>query len=85
MDINEPSLIEVAHDTINSTQSPSLIEVAYFPLVAKERGRVSDHTLLCLSCSHVRRPEDLSCPGLDRQVCRDLRGTGDGVSIGLFF
>lgn len=31
MDINEPSLMDVAHDTINSTQSPSLIEVAYSP------------------------------------------------------
>lgn len=31
MDINEPSLMDVAHDTINSTQGPALIEVAYFP------------------------------------------------------
>lgn len=31
MDINEPSLMDVAHDTINSTQGPSLIEVAYSP------------------------------------------------------
>ncbi|XLS94404.1 hypothetical protein HN51_070412 [Arachis hypogaea] len=31
MDINEPSLMDVAHDTINSTQSPALIEVAYSP------------------------------------------------------
>nr|VDD07397.1 unnamed protein product [Brassica oleracea] len=30
MDINEPSLMNVAHDTINSTQGPALIEVAYF-------------------------------------------------------
>ena len=29
--INEPSLMDVAHDTINSTQGPALIEVAYFP------------------------------------------------------
>ena len=29
MDINEPSLMDVAHDTINSTQGPALIEVAY--------------------------------------------------------
>ena len=27
-----------------------------------------DQTLLCLSCSHARRPEDLSCPGLDKYV-----------------
>lgn len=31
MNINEPSLMDVAHDTINSTQGPALIEVAYFP------------------------------------------------------
>ena len=31
MDINEPSLMDVAHDTINSTQGPALIEVAYSP------------------------------------------------------
>lgn len=31
MKINEPSLMDVAHDTINSTQGPALIEVAYFP------------------------------------------------------
>ena len=28
---NEPSLMDVAHDTINSTQGPALIEVAYSP------------------------------------------------------
>ncbi|CAN4112051.1 unnamed protein product [Withania somnifera] len=28
MDINEPSLMDVAHDTINSTQGPALIEYA---------------------------------------------------------
>ena len=32
MDINEPSLMDVAHDTINSTQGPSLIEVADSPI-----------------------------------------------------
>lgn len=31
MVINEPSLMDVAHDTINSTQGPALIEVAYSP------------------------------------------------------
>ena len=31
MDINEPSLMDVAHDTINSTQGPALIEVADSP------------------------------------------------------
>lgn len=31
MDINEPSLMDVAHDTINLTQGPALIEVAYSP------------------------------------------------------
>ncbi|KAM7460086.1 hypothetical protein LguiA_035916 [Lonicera macranthoides] len=31
MNINEPSLMDVAHDAINSTQGPALIEVAYFP------------------------------------------------------
>lgn len=31
MDINEPSLMDVAHDTLNSTQGPALIEVAYSP------------------------------------------------------
>ena len=31
IDINEPSLMDVAHDTINSTQGPALIEVAYSP------------------------------------------------------
>ncbi|KAG8362744.1 hypothetical protein BUALT_BualtUnG0037500 [Buddleja alternifolia] len=25
-----------------------------------------DQTLLCLSCSHARRPEDLTCPGLEQ-------------------
>jgi hypothetical protein len=39
MDINEPSLMDVAHDTINSTQGPALIEVST-SLVAKEKGRV---------------------------------------------
>lgn len=40
MDINEPSLMDVAHDTINSTQGPALIEVAYFPSSeGKEKGR----------------------------------------------
>ncbi|WVZ06570.1 hypothetical protein V8G54_019916 [Vigna mungo] len=33
MDINEPSLMDVAHDTINSTQGPALIEVAYSPII----------------------------------------------------
>ncbi|KAL2993139.1 hypothetical protein AAZX31_10G092200 [Glycine max] len=32
MDINEPSLMDVTHDTINSTQGPALIEVAYSPM-----------------------------------------------------
>ena len=31
MEINEPSLMDVAHDTINSTQGLALIEVAYSP------------------------------------------------------
>lgn len=31
MDINEPSFMDVAHDTINSTQGLALIEVAYSP------------------------------------------------------
>ena len=32
MDINEPSLMDVAHDTINSTQQgPALIEAADSP------------------------------------------------------
>ncbi|XLS64913.1 hypothetical protein HN51_024887 [Arachis hypogaea] len=31
MDINEPSLMDVAHDMINSTQGSALIEVAYSP------------------------------------------------------
>jgi hypothetical protein len=31
MDIYEPSLMDVAHDTRNSTQGPVLIEVAYSP------------------------------------------------------
>lgn len=40
MDINEPSLMDVAHDTINSTQGPALIEVKLRTLlVAKEKGR----------------------------------------------
>lgn len=67
MDINEPSLMDVAHDTINSTQG-----LATFPDLAAD-GRAGpefrpDQTLLCLSCSHARRPEDLSCPGLDKYV-----------------
>lgn len=33
MDINEPSLMDVAHDTINSTQGPALIEVADSPSI----------------------------------------------------
>ena len=37
MDINEPSLMDVAHDTINSTPGPALIELTL--LVAKEKGR----------------------------------------------
>lgn len=41
MDINEPSLMDVAHDTINSTQGPALIEGSKLLtlLVAKEKGR----------------------------------------------
>ena len=39
MDINEPPLMDVAHDTINSTQGPALIEVELTLLVAKERGQ----------------------------------------------
>ena len=31
MDINEPSLMDVGHDTSNSTQGPALIEVADSP------------------------------------------------------
>lgn len=31
MDLNEPSLIDVAHDMINLTEGPVLVEVAYFP------------------------------------------------------
>lgn len=27
-----------------------------------------DQTLLCLSCSHARRPEDPTCPGLEKYV-----------------
>uniref|UniRef100_A0A803MRN5 Cytochrome c assembly protein domain-containing protein n=1 Tax=Chenopodium quinoa TaxID=63459 RepID=A0A803MRN5_CHEQI len=42
MDINEPSLMDVAHDTINSTQGPSLIEVAYSPSSeGKGQGRAA--------------------------------------------
>ena len=67
MDINEPSLMDVAHDTINSTQG-----LAPFPDLAAD-GRAGpefrpDQTLLCLSCSHARRPEDLSCLELDKYV-----------------
>lgn len=81
MDINEPSLMDVAHDTINSTQG-----LATFPDLAAD-GRAGpefrpDQTLLCLSCSHARRPEDLSCPGLDKYV-EIFVGPG-GVSIDLF-
>ena len=69
MDINEPSLMDVAHDTINSTQGLALIEVAYSPSSeGKGQGLNSDQTHLCLSCSHARRPEDLSCPELDKYV-----------------
>lgn len=41
MDIKEPSLMDVAHDTINSTQGPALIEGSQLLtlLVAKEKGR----------------------------------------------
>ena len=35
MDINEPSLMDVAHDTRNSTQGSVLIEVADSPSKAK--------------------------------------------------
>ena len=35
MDINEPSLMDVAHDTSNSTQGLVLIEVANSPSRAK--------------------------------------------------
>lgn len=80
MDINEPSLMDVAHDTINSTQGPALIEVAYSPSSeGKGQGSFfvvivggpclnSDQTFFCLSCSHARRTEDLSCPGLDKYI-----------------
>lgn len=39
MDINEPSLMDVAHDTINSTQGPALIEVAYSPTSSEGKGQ----------------------------------------------
>lgn len=35
---------------------------------SRRPGLNSDQTLLYLSCSHARRPEDLSCPGLDKYV-----------------
>ncbi|KAK4833113.1 hypothetical protein QYF36_021733 [Acer negundo] len=39
-----------------------------------------DQTLLCLSCSHARRPEDLSCPGLDKKGLRIPNPVGpDGL------
>ena len=37
MEINEPSLMDVAHDTINLTQGTTLIEVAYSPS-SEEKG-----------------------------------------------
>ena len=47
MDINEPSVMDVAHDTINSTQGPALIEVAYSPSSeGKGQGLNSDQTRL---------------------------------------
>jgi len=47
MDINEPSLMDVAHDTINSTQGLALIEVAYSPSSEeKGQGLNSDQTRL---------------------------------------
>lgn len=38
MDINEPSLMDVAHDTINSTQGPALIEVKLPSSEGKRQG-----------------------------------------------
>ncbi|QCE16803.1 hypothetical protein DEO72_LG11g3822 [Vigna unguiculata] len=35
---------------------------------SRRAGLNSDQTLLYLSCSHARRPEDLSCPRLDKYV-----------------
>ena len=71
MDINEPSLMDVAHDTINSTQGPALIEVAYSPSSeGKGQGLNLDQTRLffVLSYSYARKPEDLSFPRLDKYV-----------------
>lgn len=49
MDINEPSLMDVAHDTINSTQGPALIEVAYFP---SSEGKGQGFFVLIVGGSH---------------------------------
>lgn len=80
MDINEPSLMDVAHDTINSTQG-----LAPFPDLAAD-GRAGpefrpDSSLFELLPRTQTGRSQLSWTG---QVRRDLRGTGEGVSIDLF-
>ncbi|CAN0926699.1 hypothetical protein LINGRAHAP2_LOCUS35495 [Linum grandiflorum] len=40
MDINEPSLMDVAHDTINSTQDPSLIVGGSHEIYAGRRNQM---------------------------------------------
>ncbi|KAL0771686.1 hypothetical protein Bca101_036837 [Brassica carinata] len=47
MDINEPSLMDVAHDTINSTQGPALIEMLG-KAVKEKNGSVSREVFECL-------------------------------------
>ncbi|KAL5798314.1 hypothetical protein ACOSQ2_003134 [Xanthoceras sorbifolium] len=48
-------------------QAPNLLKPLIKDYLPKRKRR-PDQTLLCLSCSHARRPEDLSCPGLDKYV-----------------
>lgn len=66
MDINEPSLMDVAHDTINSTQGPALIEVADSPSL-KEKGRAffvvivgGSHDIYAGRRNKIKGPKDHS-------------------------
>ncbi|CAI8600284.1 unnamed protein product [Vicia faba] len=61
MDINEPSLMDVAHDTINSTQGPALIEVADSPSL-KEKGRAFFVVIV------GGGPDGFVCPSLANRI-----------------
>lgn len=76
MDINEPSLMGVAHDTINSTQGLALIEVAYSP---SSEGKGQGFFVVIVDGSHEIYA--------DRRNQMKVEGPFDslrGIDLGLF-